>query len=154
MMPTPSDSTDDIPLHPERSAHTCPFENEISGEWRVAVLDSIGRATLESTRSSGALQQLEPPPTAETESLRPMGVANEPAEEKIGDCMTLIEPSEGSSPDSDVSPSASHADEKDGEHIQLPVPSTSALDLHYSIRYGIESTRVSFACICVSAVLG
>ena len=140
-MPTPRDSTDQLPLLLERSTHTtCPPEEDRPGQWRAEVLDRLGRAALESTLSDRAPGQQDGVPI-EAEGPNPMDVAIDPAQDKTPDqtnTMDLVEASLLGG-----SPSSLHADDKEVEHAQLTAPTSSALDLYYSIRFGIESNRVS-----------
>lgn len=140
-MPTPRDSTDALPLERERSTHTtCPPEDDRPGQWRVEVLDRLGRAALDSPYDSGELRQQEGS-SVEAESPGPLEVTTDRAENKTSEHAHLMEPAEPS-PLMGTSPSSSHVDDKEVEQIQPSAPTSSALDLQYSIRYGIDSTRV------------
>lgn len=140
-MPTPRDSTDHLPLLIERSTHTtCPPEEDRPGQWRVEVLDRLGRAVLDSTLGNRALRQQDGVPV-EAES--PEDIAVDPAHDKTSDQINTMDLSEASL--FGESPSSPHADDKEVEHVQPSVPSSSALDLYYSIRFGIESNRVSIS---------
>ena len=141
-MPTPSDSTDALPLERERSAHTtCPPEDDRSGQWRAEVLNTLDRTGLDSTIVSG-------------ESRRPQDLANEARCHSPLD--TLLDqpedqrpkpgphtdPAESTTPLVGASPYSSHTDEKEVEQSYPAASTSSALDFQYSIRYGIGSTRV------------
>ena len=145
-MPTPSDSTDQLPLQPEsrfqRQLHTtCPPDDDRPGQWRVEVLDRLGRAGLDNTPHVGTPLQHEASSTG-PESPGPNDIANDSAERKTSNQSTTMEPPEPSPALPEASPSGSHIDDKDGEPVQ-PTPTTSStLDLQYSIQYGIDSTRV------------
>ncbi len=145
-MPTPSDSTDQLPLQPEsrfqRQLHTtCPPDDDRPGQWRVEVLDRLGRAGLDNTPDVGTPLQHEASSTG-PESPGPNDIANDSAERKTSDQSITMEPPEPSPALPEASPSGSHIDDKDGEPVQ-PTPTTSStLDLQYSIQYGIDSTRV------------
>lgn len=145
-MPTPSDSTDQLPLQPEsrfqRQLHTtCPPDDDRPGQWRVEVLDRLGRAGLDSTPDVGTPLQHEASSTG-PESPGQNDTANDPAESKISDQSTTMEPPEPSPALPEASPSGSHIDDKDGEPVQSAPTMSSTLDLQYSIQYGIDSTRV------------
>ena len=138
-MPTPRDSSDHLPLLIERLTHaTCPPEEDRPGQWRVDVLDRLGRAVLDSTHGNRALRQQDGAPI-EAES--PEDIAVDSAHDKTSDQINTMDLSEASL--FGESPSSPHADDKEVEHVQPSTPSSSALDLHYSIRFGIESNRVS-----------
>ena len=140
-MPTPSDSTDNIPLQLERSAHTtCPPETDRPGQWRREVLEHLDGVAAEDAHGDGAPQHQEAP--AEEDSPGPMDTNHESAQEKTQDHTNIMETSEPSPQILGASPSSSHADDKEGEQTLAPAPTSSALELQYSIRYGIESTRV------------
>lgn len=139
-MPTPRDSTDQLPLLLERSTHTtCPPEEDRPGQWRAEVLDRLGRAAL-STLSNSALGQQDGVPV-EAEGPNPMDIAIDPAQDKISDQTSTMDLAEASPLGG--SPSSPHADDKEVEQVQPSAPTSSALDLYYSIRFGIESNRVS-----------
>ena len=145
-MPTPSDSTDQLPLQPEsrfqRQLHTtCPPDDDRPGQWRIEVLDRLGRAGLDSTPDVGTPVQHEASSTG-PESPGQNDTANDPAESKTSDQSTTMEPPEPSPALPEASPSGSHIDDKDGEPVQLAPTMSSTLDLQYSIQYGIDSTRV------------
>lgn len=140
-MPTPRDSTDQLPLLLERSTHaTCPPEEDRPGQWRAEVLDRLGRAALDSTLSNSVLGQQDGVPI-EAESPNNMDITIDAAREKTLDHTNTIDLAEASM--LGESPSSPHADEKEVEHVQPSAPTSSALDLYYSIRLGIESSRVS-----------
>lgn len=140
-MPTPKDSTDQLPLLLERSTHTtCPPEEDRPGQWRVEMLDRLGRAALDSTLSSRALGQQDGVPV-DTESPNTMEVIINPVHRKISDQINTMDSVETSL--LGESPSSPHADDKEMEQVQPSAPTSSALDLYYSIRFGIESNRVS-----------
>ena len=139
LMPTPRDSTDHLPLLLERPTHTtCPPEEDRPGQWRVEVLDRLGRAALDSTIGNRALRQQDGVPV-EAESPEDMVV--DLAHDKTSDQINTMDLSEASL--FGESPSSPHADDKEMEHVQPAAPTSSALDLYYSIRVGIESNRVS-----------
>lgn len=144
-MPTPSDSTDQLPLFEprfERQAHTtCPPDEDRPGQWRVEVLDRLGRTGLDIAPDVGTSRQEESTPM-EAESPGPMDMTNESMESKAPENATAMEPAPPSSPLPDASPSSSHVDDKETEQIHLAPATSSALDLQYSIQYGIDSTRV------------
>ena len=139
-MPTPRDSTDQLPLLLERSAHTtCPPEEDRAGQWRVGILDNLGRVALDSTLNNEELGQHD-------------GI---PVEGESQDTMDIVDPTHDKTPDQIItmdlaeasllgeSPSSPHSDDKEAERVQPSAPTSSALDLYYSIRSGIESNRVS-----------
>ena len=140
-MPTPSDSTDHLPLLLERSTHTtCPPEED--RPWRVEVLDRLGRAILDSTLGNRALRQHDGV-SVEAESPNTLDITIDPAHDKTSDQINTMDLAEASL--LGESPSSPHADDKELEHVQPSAPTSSALDLYYSIRFGIESNRVSIA---------
>lgn len=142
-MPTPRDSTDHLPLLLERSTHTtCPPEEDRPGQWRVEVLDRLGRAALDSTLSNRAQRQHDGVPV-ETESPNSLDIPIDPSHDKISDQTNTMDLAEVSL--LGESPSSLHADDKEVEHVQPSAPASSALDLYYSMRFGIESNRVSIA---------
>ena len=77
------------------------------------------------------------------ESPGPMDTTNDSVESKVPESTTTVEPAELSPRLPDASPSTSHIEDKEGEQILPGRATSSALDLQYSIRYGIDSTRVS-----------
>lgn len=144
-MPTPSDSTDALPLERQRSTHTtCPPEDDRPGQWRVEVLDRLDRTALDISLGSGESRQLEDP-SSEAESPSPsdtiQDIQDQSEDQKVRHGASM-EPTESTPPPMDASPSVSHSDEKEVERRYPTAPTSSALDLQYSIRYGIESTRV------------
>ena len=140
-MPTPRDSTDQLPLLLERSTHTtCPPEDDRPGQWRVEVLDRLGRAALDSTLSNQASRQHDAVPV-EAESPNTLDITIDPAHDKSSDQTNTMDLAEASP--LGESPSSPHADDKEVEHVQPSAPTSSALDLYYSIRFGIGSDRVS-----------
>lgn len=143
-MPTPSDSTTSLPLERERSTHTtCPPEDDRSGQWTVEVLDELGRAAIEPTFDSGAIR-LEEGSLTGAASPGTLESSLDQSEDKPSDhaidVATLMDPAEASPHSGGASPSNLHGDDKE---LEPPVTKSSALDLQYSIRYGIDSTRVS-----------
>lgn len=140
-MPTPRDSTDQLPLLLERSTHaTCPPEEDRPGQWRTEVLDRLGRAALESTLGNRVLGQQDGVPV-EAEGPNPTDIAIDPAQDKTSDHTSTLDLAEASLLGG--SPSSLHADDKEVEQAQPTAPTSSALDLYYSIRFGIEINRVS-----------
>lgn len=140
-MPTPRDSTDQLPLLLERPTHTtCPPEEDRPGQWRVEAFDRFGRAALDSTLSSRALGHQDGLPV-DAESPNTMEATINPAHGKISDQINTMDLAEASF--LGESPSSPHADDKEVEQAQPSAPTSSALDLYYSIRFGIESNRVS-----------
>lgn len=140
-MPTPRDSTDRLPLLFERSTHTtCPPEEDRPGQWRVEVLDRLGRAALDGTFSNRVLEPQDGD-HVEAESPNTMAITVDPAHDKTSDQTNTMDLAEASS--LGESPSSPHADDKEVEQVQPSAPTSSALDLYYSIRFGIESNRVS-----------
>lgn len=106
----------------------------------MEVLDRLGRAALESTPSNRALGQQDEVPV-EAESPNTMDITSDPAYEKVSDQTSTMDLAEVSL--LGESPSSPHADDKEVEQVQPSAPTSSALDLYYSIRFGIESNRVS-----------
>lgn len=140
-MPTPRDSTDRLPLLLERSTHTtCPPEEDRPGQWRVEVLERLGRTTPDSTPSHRTMGQ-EDGMFVEAESPNTMDITIDPAHEKTVDQTNTMDLGEASL--LGESPSSPHTDDKEVEQAQPSAPTSSALDLYYSIRFGIESNRVS-----------
>ena len=140
-MPTPRDSTDQLPLLLERSTHTtCPPEEDRPGQWRVEVLDRLGRAALNSALSDQAHIQHDDV-SVEAESPSTLEIAIDPVQDKTSDQTTTMDLVEASL--SGESPSSPHVEDKELERVQLYAPTSSALDLYYSTRFGIESNRVS-----------
>ena len=140
-MPTPRDSTDQLPLLLERSTHTsCPPEEDRPGQWRVEVLDRLGRAALESAISNQALGQQDDV-SVEAESPNNMKTTIDQVHDKTSDQTNTMELAEASL--LSECPSSLHAEDKEVERVQPSAPTSSALDLYYSIRFGIESNRVS-----------
>ena len=141
-MPTPRDSTDALPIERERSAHaTCPPDEDRSRQWRVDVLDRLDRATLDSDLSNGASLESE---GASSEIGTP-GLLDAPLERSINkqcDYMTLTDAAEVSPLLASTSPPSSHVCDKDIPLTYAPATTSSALDLHLSIRHGIETSRV------------
>lgn len=145
-MPTPSDSTDELPLQVEHPLHTtCPPDNDRHGEWRVQILDRLGRTASDTatTAASGASRQDEESTRIEADSLSPMAINVEVENTKVPDQTVAMDLSDPSPLMRSESPLGFQADDKDGEHVQPSAPLSSALDLQYSHRFGINSTRVS-----------
>lgn len=106
----------------------------------MEVLDRLGRAALDSTLNDRALRQQDAVPI-DAESRNTMDITLDPAHDKTSDQTNTIDLAEASL--LGESPSSSHADDKEVEQVQPSAPTSSALDLYYSIRFGIESSRVS-----------
>ena len=145
-MPTPSDSTDQLPLQPEsrfqRQLHTtCPPDDDRPGQWGGEELDLLGRAGLDSTPDVATPLQHEASSTG-PESPGPNDTANNRAKSKASDQSAPMDPLEPSPALLEASPSGSHMDDKDGEPVQSTPTTSSTLDHQYSIQYGIDSTRV------------
>ena len=139
-MPTPKASTEQLPSLHGRSTHTtCPPEEDRTEQWRVEVLDRLGRA-LDSTLSSRALGQQDAV-SVDAESPNTLEITIDQVHEKTSDQTSTMDLAEASS--LGESPSSLHADDKEVEQFQLSAPTSSALDLYYSIRFGVESNRVS-----------
>jgi len=109
------------------------------------VLDRLGRAAVNPTFDSGAIRQQEGP-SSEAGSPDPLESSLERPEDKASDRATehvaLMEPMKTSLHLDGASPSNSQMDDKELEQTHPTTPTSSALDLPYSIRYGIDSTRV------------
>lgn len=144
-MPTPSDSTDSLPIQfeprIERPLHsTCPPEDDRPVQWRTEVL-------LEQTAVRGEISDGPPPQHVESQHAiaddpGPMDTAHDPESNKILDGIQVMESAEPSPPSPGASPCGSHVEDKETELTQKAPPTFSALDLQYSARYGIDSTRV------------
>lgn len=141
-MPTPRDSTDALVLERERSTHTtCPPEDDRPRQWRAAILERIGRTPSSSTAESGESRHPEDL-AIEGESQIPSDATPTRPEDKIVENVVSTEPAGSKTPLVGASPPSSHGDEKDDEKLHPTTPTSSVLDLPYSIRYGIQSTRV------------
>ena len=140
-MPTPRDSTDHLPLLLERSTHTtCPPEEDRPGQWRVEVLDRLGRAAPDNALSDQVLEpQDDAPDEAGSPNIKDMTM--DPVHDKRSDQPNTMDLAETSL--LSETPSSPHTDEKEVEQVQPSAPTSSALDLYYSSRFGIESNRVS-----------
>ena len=124
-MPTPSESTDALPLERERSIHiTCPPEEDRPGQWSVEVLDQLGRAATDSTNENGAAQRSE-------EQSREAGIPSSPDPGTDHQEPTMGESLPGSL-----------MDDKTVERIPHDGPTLSTIDLRYPTNYGTDSTRV------------
>ena len=139
-MPTPRDSTDQLPLLLERVTHTtCPPEEDRPGQWRAEVLERLGRAALDNSLSNRARRQHD---DVSIEAEGPSILESiETTHDKTSDQTSTMDLAEVSL--SGDSPSSSHTDDKEVEHVQPSAPTSSALDLYHSSRLGIESHRVS-----------
>ena len=141
-MPTPSESTDALPLERERPVHTtCPPEDDRSGQWRVEVLDRLNRTALDTTLESGESRQPEEP-SSKAESPGPLPSSTDRSEGNKADNGASMESADLAPSPAGASPSTSHVEYKEVDQIHPTTSTSSALDLPYSIRYGIESTRV------------
>ena len=141
-MPTPRDSTDALPLERELSAHaTCPPEEDRSGQWRVDVLDRLGRATLDTNLRGGATLESEGP-SSEVGTPGLLDAPPDRASNKLCDYKTLTDASDSSPLLTSATPPNAHTYDKEGPLTCAPATDSSALDLHISIRHGIESSRV------------
>ena len=147
-MPTPRDSTDQLPLLLERSSHTtCPPEEDRPGQWRAEVLERLGRTALNNTFGNRALGQHDDG-SVEAESPTILDTI-ETMHDKTSDQTATIDLAEASFLGD--SPSSPHADDKEVEHVQPSASTSSACDLYYSLRLGIESNRVSIFNIYLGA---
>lgn len=105
----------------------------------MEAFDRFGRAALDSTLSSRALGHQDGLPV-DAESPNTMEATINPAHGKISDQINTMDLAEASF--LGESPSSPHADDKEVEQAQPSAPTSSALDLYYSIRFGIESNRL------------
>ena len=146
-MPTPSDSTDQLPSQTEEALHTtCPPEIDRAAEWRVYGEDRFDRASSDATAATSL--DGETPPHSQamhiSEEDSPQIPANtEEAAPKVADQAAPMELDHTSPPTTSESPSNSQVeDDKDGERVREAAPTYSALELPWSSRLGIESSRV------------
>ncbi|MCJ1273640.1 hypothetical protein MMC21_001433 [Puttea exsequens] len=140
-MPTPSDSTDDLPLQLEprfeRPSHTlCPPEDDRPAQWRAEVLEQLESTAVD---HDGAPQQ-EHDRTARSDSPRQTAAVHS-AQDRASEKTSYIEPMEASPPSPGASPPMSNIEEKERERTPSPLSTSSALNLQYSTRYGIDSNR-------------
>ena len=141
-MPTPSESTDTLPLERQRSTHTtCPPEDDRPAQWRVEVLDRLGRAALDATSASGDFRQPQDSPCDSGTSSASIAIPDQTGN-KENVQRPSIEPAEATPPLVGASPSSSHVDEKETVQLYPAASTSSALNLKYSIRYGLGTSRV------------
>lgn len=149
-MPTPRDSTDALPLHTEQLLHsTCPPDTERPTEWRTQVLEHFSRSGTDGGTISGSVNV-----NGDNEQHETKDTADELAMHATIDvCGTEARSSESIVPSLDVDqtsramasscPTGLLFEEKeDGIDVQLPSPTSSALDLPISTRLGVQSIRV------------
>ena len=104
------------------------------------MLDHLGRAAPDNALSDQVLEpQDDTPDEAGSPSIK--NITIDPAHDKPSDQPNTMDLAETSL--LGESPSSPHADEKEAEQVQPSAPTSSALDLYYSSRFGIESNRVS-----------
>lgn len=106
----------------------------------MEVLDGLRRAARGSALSNRGLGQEDGVPV-EAESPSIMDITIDPAHDKPSDSPNIMDLAEASI--SGESPSSPHTDDKEVVQLQTSAPTSSALDLYYSLRFGIESNRVS-----------
>lgn len=143
-MPTPSDSTDELPLQIEgHTLHTtCPPENDRPSEWRVQVLDRLDRAGSEGAAATvnEAVQQQESMRTPKEES-PPTLSTSDSAQIRAGHVSVLDVGQTSSQMFSDCQQSY-QAEDKDVQIHIASTPTSSALDVPLSFRLGVDSSRV------------
>ena len=149
-MPTPRDSTDDLPLQLEPTTHTsCPPESSDRNEaWREETLSQIQHVFAD---VAGIVT-----PTRRLESSQPDGenlALTETCNERRHDGMMDRVPCNGltdqSPPPMASSPQSSSEEEREPEEVYMAGMTSSALELSFSTRYGIGSPRV---CQCSSRI--
>ena len=156
-MPTPSDSTDGllIPSQIEHSLHSaCPPEADRPSEWRAQVLDRLSRAGYQpdvdvttvavegAEESSGHSQRLDVGgdqlalghQDAGADSKRPDRVANEHIDTAVTNAVRDSPPS--------FHTEEKQIDEKEELHTSTNAATFSVVDLPYSTRLGLHSSRV------------
>ena len=142
-MPTSSESAD-VPLQIEHTLHaTCPPDVDRPAEWRLQVLDHLNRAGSEAVAAvvNESLHQ-GPMPTAERPSTPEDTTIARPTKSTQGishDTHHLN--TDGVNDD----PLEERSRSRDIGKFSLYPPTSSALDLPFSPRLGVESTRVSRA---------
>ena len=157
-MPTPSDSTDEllIPSQIEHLLHSsCPPEVDRPAEWRAQVLDRLSRA---GSQSDFANASASAPPDDESSPRPGMRIADDDQSGSATTGTQDVQPERlehvaamciDASPSmvAGESPHSFHGDERqvdDGEEERgyLTAPTSSILDLPYSTRLGLYSSRV------------
>ena len=142
-MPTPRDSTDDLSLPTEPSAHTsCPPETVgRPSQWSQQVSGDVQQAIVNADPQSGSSQRIQ---NSSASFTSPGPIAN--ACDRVGAGRETIEDMTGyvesTPPRLPGSPRSMHEDEKDREPLCAAESVSSATDLTYSVTYGIPSCRV------------
>ena len=156
-MPTPSDSTDGLllPSHIEHSLHSsCPPEADRPSEWRAQVLDRLSRAghqpdtAVASMAVTGADGSSTQPQRLDADGDQSTAlVPDAEASSKRPDRAAMVHPDTSTSTSASDSPPSCHTEEKQNEEKEevqtsTDAPTSSIVDLPYSTRLGLHSSRV------------
>lgn len=153
-MPTPSDSTDELllPSQIEHSLHSsCPPEIDRPAEWRAQVLDRLSRAGYQPDAAATAVavsrgdENSPQPQTLHTNSNQ--SAADQEADIDRSDRVATTDVDAIPSTTVSDSPASCQAEEKqieEKEEEQAPMnnSTSSIVDLPYSTRLGLHSSRV------------
>ena len=147
-MPTPRDSTDDLPRRLDSSTHTsCPPDNpERHGAWGEDTLNQLQHVYTDVADSPPVSLRLESSP-ADRSSLTPTPPSDENRDDRITHGPRRGDRVEVPPPLMAASPQSSNDEEKESYRVRTTGITLSALNLSYSARYGIGSPRVSEVCL-------
>ena len=143
-MPTPRDSTEELPLHLEPSSHSsCPPEfDDRPARWSQQVLGDMEHAIADVANHPESSRRI-PGVTPSISGLNSRMVVYEDSRREKGiehaqpDLTAEITP-----PLSAASPQSSNEDEKELARIPASTVASSPADLTFSTAYGIDSPRV------------
>ena len=156
-MPTPSDSTDELllPSQIEPSLHaSCPPEIDRPAEWRAQVLDRLSLAGYRPDTAgaemavSGGDESSRQPQRLDVDGDQPAARAlDTEADTKRPDRVATVDLDTTTSTNASGSPPSCHAeekqiDEKEEQQIPMHASTSSIVDLPYSLRLGLHSSRV------------
>ena len=157
-MPTPSDSTDELllPSQIEQSLHSsCPPEIDRPSEWRTQVLDRLSRAgshadiavaamavagddeTLPQPRRLSIDEDQSDSPSRGTENAEFKG-----SKQVVTKGVEIITSTITSESTTGCQVDEKHVEESEQEQAYMTAPTSSILDLPYSTRLGLHSSRV------------
>lgn len=157
-MPTPSDSTDELRLPPQidHLLHSsCPPDIDRPAEWRTQVLERLSRAGFQTDTTVNAVAVAASDdnpshpqrPNADEESSTSTTLGTEEDGFKMSNRAIMEDVDNATSTMASESPPSGSVEdkpieEKEEEQTQMTTPTSSILDLPYSSRLGLHSSRV------------
>lgn len=140
-MPTPSDSTDELSQQIEQPLLVaCPPEVDRTTEWSAQLLNHLGIATSDATVNDAAVIQ-EKPVQIEDGRQKTTKLADSSGKGRDEDQCVFMDVTESPLPLLSASLHSSLED-REARFVRPSAPKSSAIDLQWSSRFGIDSHRV------------